>query len=272
MCSSDLGLLSLANTSSARDSNPHAGGPHAPPEAREAAPAGTSASADPAAPHAAGHEADAGSTRAASASRGPTRRPKRATRPPQQSQGRPGAPSQQRADPALPTNWTEQDLSDAVERLDPERQSGPRYRLRNLRMEPLAIDIDEPLAVSMGGAWDAPANKCFAELRFNRNTKNNFLDPRTRTAKPVISLREARSRGDGAFREAALGMLDRTFAEVEEMSAITLRERAGVPTSSGRTRDLATNLNRRIRAAVKAGQSEDARLVREALAVLGVSL
>jgi len=67
-------------------------------------------------------------------------------------------------------------------------------------------------------------------------------------------------------------MLDRTFAEVEEMSAITLRERAGVPTSSGRTRDLATNLNRRIRAAVKAGQSEDARLVREALAVLGVSL
>jgi hypothetical protein len=42
--------------------------------------------------------------------------------------------------------------------------------------EQVSADIDEPLAVSKGGAWDDPANKRFLESVTNRLTKNDLTE------------------------------------------------------------------------------------------------
>jgi hypothetical protein len=134
----------------------------------------------------------------------------------------------------------------------------------------MRMDIDEPLAVSRGGAWDDPANKAFSERFTNQATKKDLLSTAPTPQKPSISLAQAAKEGDAAFQKSAADMLTRPFSEVAELDTITRQARGAMQSLNRPTRDLANSLNRSIRARIASGSSPEAQLVQRALRVMGI--
>jgi len=142
---------------------------------------------------------------------------------------------------------------------------------QGLRETVLRLDIDEPTAVSAGGAWDNPANKQFMERLTNQQTKNALTDLSPQITRSQISLAEAAAQGDEAFAAAAREMLTRPFSEVKELEQITNEARAAMRNTNSTPRVLANNLNRAIRGRIASGASPEAALVNRALRTAGVN-
>ena len=136
--------------------------------------------------------------------------------------------------------------------------------------ERVSLDIDEPVAVSKGGAWDDPANKRFLERTTNQLTKNALTEVAPSPAGRTISLSAAKAEGPAAFRTAAEEMLTRNFSEITELADVTNEARAAMRNLNRSVRDLTDALNESIRGRIAAGRSPSAKLVNEALRTVGV--
>jgi hypothetical protein len=161
------------------------------------------------------------------------------------------------------------DIAEAERRLDVGEFRAQGQGLRELRLN---LDIDEPKSIVNGGAWDDPANKQFSERMTNQVTKGGLEEQREPPELPVISLREAREQGAEAFKQAALGMLDRRFSETEELKAVTAEARGAMTNLDRDDRTLANALNNAIRDRIESASTEAAKLVAEALQVADVEL
>jgi RHS repeat-associated protein len=142
---------------------------------------------------------------------------------------------------------------------------------QGLRETVLQLDIDEPIAVSRGGAWDDPANKQFMERLTNQQTKNALIDSSPEVHRPQISLAEASAQGEEAFAAAARDMLTRPFSEVSELEQVTIAARGAMRRrTTGTPRELANRLNFAIRGRIARGATPAAALVNRALRVAGI--
>ena len=137
-------------------------------------------------------------------------------------------------------------------------------------VERVSLDIDEPVAVSKGGAWDDPANKRFLERTTNQLTKNDLAEVAPGPPGRTISLRAAKAEGPAAFRAVAEEMLTRNFSDVAELVDVTNEARAAMRNLNRPVRDLTDALNGSIRGRIAAGRSPSARLVNEAFRTVGV--
>jgi hypothetical protein len=163
--------------------------------------------------------------------------------------------------------FSEGDIEHAIGRLEDTAEpigQGLRSRRR------VSADIDEPIAVSKGGAWDDPANKRFLESITNRLTKNDLTEVAPTAPTGQISLRAARAAGDAEFRRAARAMLDRNFSQVDELAAVTMQARSAMQNTNRPVGRLRNAINRSIRRRIARGSSPEAQLVNEALRVLGI--
>ena len=134
----------------------------------------------------------------------------------------------------------------------------------------LAFDIDEPLAVSGGGAWDDPANKRFLESNTNRLTKNALTEFAPPTPQGQLSLAAAEAVGEEAFYAAAGAIFDRNFSDVAELETVTNRARARMRNLNRPVGELKDALNTSIRNGIKAEASPEDRLIAKAMRVRGV--
>ena len=133
-----------------------------------------------------------------------------------------------------------------------------------------AFDIDEPLAVSGGGAWDDPANKRFLESNTNRLTKNALTESAPPTPQGQLSLAAAEAVGEEAFYAAAGAIFDRNFSDVAELETVTNRARARMRNLNRPVGELKNALNTSIRNGIKAEASPEDRLIAKAMRVRGV--
>jgi hypothetical protein len=132
------------------------------------------------------------------------------------------------------------------------------------------LDIDEPIAISKGGAWDSAANKRFLISPTNRWTKAALTEVAPRQPAVKISLRAADARGEAAFREAAVRMLTARFVEVDELAAVTRTARQSIRNLNRSPAALRKALNGSIRSRIARGSDPEARLVNRALRAAGV--
>jgi hypothetical protein len=121
--------------------------------------------------------------------------------------------------------FSDADVAEALRRISDGEM---RWTGQGLREVALRVNIDELVAVANNGAWDDPANKRFSESMTNQVTKNDLEEQNAIPALPVITQRDARDAGPEAFQAAALGMFDRRFSEVVELTNINDAARAAM--------------------------------------------
>jgi Domain of unknown function (DUF4157) len=172
-----------------------------------------------------------------------------------------------RQPPRLPVPFTEPDVDVLVGRIGTTAEPvGKGFRT----FASVTMDIDEPVAVSRGGAWDDPANKRFLESTTNRLTKNALVESAPPGPTGTISLRAAKAQGPAAFRAAAYAMLNRNFSDVVELAAVTREARAAMRNLNRPVPALRDAINESIRGRIERAATPDAKLVNEALRVIGV--